>query len=67
MKKVVIFNKKKNFWSDGPDLDLLNTQIQEIENDGWELLSVTANTHLFGGISSFTIVIESPRNSTNNN
>jgi hypothetical protein len=60
MKKVVIFNKKKSFWSDGPDLELLNIQIQEMESDGWELVLVTANTHLFGGISSFTLVIESP-------
>jgi hypothetical protein len=61
MKKVVIFNKKKSFWSDGPDLDLLNAQIQEMEIDGWELASVTANTNLMGGISSFTILIESPK------
>ncbi len=60
MKKVVIFNKKKSFWSDSPDLELLNIQIQEMESDGWELVSVTANTHLFGSISSFTLVIESP-------
>jgi hypothetical protein len=61
MKKVVIFNKKKSFWSDGPDLDLLNAQIQEMESDGWELVSVAANTNLMGGISSFTILIESPK------
>ncbi|WP_293751606.1 hypothetical protein [uncultured Paraglaciecola sp.] len=60
MKKVVVFDQKKSFWSDGPDLDLLNSQIQEMESDGWKLLSVTANTHLLGGIASFTLLIESP-------
>jgi hypothetical protein len=32
-----------------------------MEIDGWELTSVTANTNLMGGISSFTILIESPK------
>lgn len=58
MRKVVIFAKKKSFWSVVPDLDLLNIQIQEMENDGWELVSATANTGLFGAIYSFTLVIE---------
>jgi hypothetical protein len=58
MRKVVIFAKKKSSWSVVPDLDLLNIQIQEMENDGWELVSATANTGLFGAIYSFTLVIE---------
>lgn len=58
MRKVVIFAKKKSFWSVVPDLDLLNIQIQEMENDGWELVSASANTGLFGAIYSFTLVIE---------
>ncbi len=58
MRKVVIFSKTNGFWSDGPDLDLLNAQIQEMESDGWELVSATANTGLFGAIHSFTLVIE---------
>ena len=42
------------------DIILLNTQIQEIENDGWKIISVTANTALLGKMMSFTILIESP-------
>lgn len=42
------------------DIILLNTQIQEIENDGWKIILVTANTALIGKIMSFTILIESP-------
>jgi hypothetical protein len=63
-KKIVVFNQKKSFWSDAPDLDLLNSQVQEMESDGWELLSVTANTHLLGGIVSFTLLIDLLENST---
>ena len=44
MKKVVIFSKKKNFWSVQPDVDLLNQQIQDAEKDGWNVVAVTANT-----------------------
>ncbi|ASP49751.1 hypothetical protein [Cognaticolwellia beringensis] len=59
MRKVVNFSKKKNFWSGEPDLDLLNTQIREIENDGWHVVSVAANSHFIIGITSYTILIES--------
>lgn len=58
MKKVVIFSKKKNFWSVQPDVDLLNQQIQDAEKDGWNVVSVTANTSFLGAIASFTILIE---------
>jgi len=61
MKKVVIFSKTKGFWGGEPDIDLLNKQIEEAENEGWSVISVTANTSLFGGISSYTILIESSK------
>ncbi|MBA6265593.1 hypothetical protein [Colwellia sp. Bg11-12] len=59
MRKVVIFNKTKKWWHETPDLDLLNSQIAEIESDNWKVISVAANTNLFGIIASFTILIES--------
>ena len=59
MRKVVIFNKKKSYWSDGPDLELLNKQIQEMEGDGWSLCSIETNINLFGMITSYTLLIES--------
>ena len=65
MRKVVIFNKKKSYWSDGLDLELLNKQIEEMEGDGWSLCSLETNTGLFGAIISFTLLIES--NQTNEN
>lgn len=58
MRKVVIFEKSKKWWHESPDLDLLNEQIANIEKDGWVIVSVSANTNLFGTISSYTILIE---------
>ena len=62
MRKVVIFKRTKKWWHDSPDVDLLNAQIEEIESDGWKVISVTSNANLFGVITSFTILIESGRN-----
>ncbi|PHI38918.1 hypothetical protein CBQ28_02640 [Pseudoalteromonas sp. GCY] len=59
MRRVVIFNKKKHFFSPGPDVELLNQEIEQIEQDGWKVLSVTANCDFLGNIGSFTILIES--------
>lgn len=59
MRKVVIFNKTKKWWHETPDVDLLNVKLSEIENDNWNIISVTANTNLFGIVCSFTILIES--------
>ncbi len=60
MRKVVIFDKKTHWLLGAVDIELLNTQIQEIESDGWKIISVTANTAFLGAIMSFTILIESP-------
>ena len=62
MRKVVIFKRAKKWWHDSPDVDLLNVQIEEIERDGWNVISVTSNANLFGVITSFTILIESASN-----
>ena len=45
MRKVVIFNKTKKWWHETPDVDLLNVKLSEIENDNWNIISVTANTN----------------------
>ncbi|WP_394203934.1 hypothetical protein [Shewanella waksmanii] len=59
MRKVVVFDKVKHGLFGEVDLDLLNMQITEMEKEGWALVSVTANTHFFGGITSFTLLVES--------
>ncbi|MDP4487633.1 MULTISPECIES: hypothetical protein [Pseudoalteromonas] len=59
MRRVVIFNKKKHFFWPRPDVNSLNQEIEQIEQDGWKVLSVTANCDFLGYISSFTILIES--------
>jgi hypothetical protein len=58
MRKVVHFDKPDSAWVWKPDLNLLNAQIESIENDGWRVLSVTANTNLLGMVMSYTILIE---------
>ena len=62
MRKVVIFKRAKKWWHESPDVDLLNVQIEEIEREGWNVISVTSNANLFGVITSFTILIESASN-----
>ena len=62
MRKVVIFKRAKKWWHESPDVDLLNVQREEIERDGWNVISVTSNANLFGVITSFTILIESASN-----
>ncbi|WP_462151070.1 hypothetical protein [Pseudoalteromonas xiamenensis] len=59
MRRVVIFSNKKSILSTEPDIERLNKQIEDIEKDGWTVLSVSANTDFLGGISSYTILIES--------
>ena len=59
MRKIVVFNKATHWLFGSVDLALLNAQITEIENDGWQVISVSANTHFFGGIVSYTLLIES--------
>ena len=59
MRKVVIFSKKKNYWATEPDVELLNQQIAQAEQEGWQLVSVSANTGIFGAIQSYTLLIES--------
>ncbi|MBW8182500.1 hypothetical protein [Shewanella nanhaiensis] len=58
MRKVVIFNKRTNRFFGEVDLTLLNAQIEEMEGEGHEIISVSANTDLFGNLVSFTLLIE---------
>ena len=59
MRKIVVFNKVKHWLFGGVDLDLLNTQITEMEKDGWSLVSISTNTNLFGWVTSFNLLVES--------
>ena len=54
-----MFNKVKHWLFGGVDLDLLNTQITEMEKDGWSLVSISTNTNLFGWVTSFNLLVES--------
>lgn len=59
MRKVVMFSKTKKWWHESPDLALLNTQISEMEKEGWTIVSISANTNFLGFVASYTILIES--------
>jgi len=58
MRKIVTVSKKKHWFASEPDLELLNQQIEEMEKDGWKVLSVATNCHFLGGISSYSLLIE---------
>ncbi len=58
MRKVVNVSKKKHWYSAEPDLELLNQQIEEIEKDGWNVISIVTNCNLFGAISSYSLLLE---------
>lgn len=58
MRRVVEFSKRK-FWGFGSvDLEVLNAQIDEINKDGWELISISPNTSISGFVISYTLLIE---------
>ncbi|MEN3158609.1 hypothetical protein ABC502_09525 [Alkalimonas sp. NCh-2] len=58
MRRVVEFKQRKLCgWGD-VDLDALNAQIQQISEEGWEVLSVTPNTWITGFVVSYTLLIE---------
>ncbi|GLP98034.1 hypothetical protein [Paraferrimonas sedimenticola] len=58
MRRVVRFNKTK-FLFGSIDLELLNKQIEEMESEGWRVLTVTPCCHFFGWVKGYTLLIES--------
>ncbi len=59
MKKVILFSNTKKWWHECPDIDLMNTKISEMENEGWDVISISANTNFLGFVTSYTILLES--------
>ncbi len=58
MRKIVNVSKKKHGFSAEPDLELLNQQIEEIEKEGWKVISIATNCNLLGAISSYSLLLE---------
>ncbi len=58
MRKVIILNETKRWWHEGPTEELLNNRLVELQKENWRIISVQANTNLFGMIASFTILVE---------
>ena len=58
MRKVIEFNKRKFLGFGSVDLDALNSQLDDISKEGWELISINSNTWLNGFVVSYTLLIE---------
>ncbi|KGK01645.1 hypothetical protein [Thalassotalea sp. ND16A] len=57
MQRIIEF-KKKTFWSSQIDINALNNKIAALNKDGWFVKSIIPNLSLFGGIYSYTVLIE---------
>ncbi|TPH12884.1 hypothetical protein [Litorilituus lipolyticus] len=57
MQRVLEF-KKQSFWSNQIDMKALNEQIASLNQEGWSVKALTANTSFFGRINSYTILLE---------
>ena len=57
MQKIIEF-KKRNFWSSQVDINQLNDKIYQLNQDGWRVLTVTANNSYFSGVFSYTLLLE---------
>ena len=57
MQKIVEF-KKKTFWASRLDMNALNEKISSLNKDGWVVKSVVPNSALFGGVISYTLLLE---------
>jgi hypothetical protein len=64
VKKVITFNEKKLFFQPGPDIDLLNKRIQDLEELGWNVKSVSPVAGFLGGVMHYELFIESGKNHT---
>ncbi len=58
MRRVVEFKKRKHWGFGDVDLDALNSQIDEISKEGWEVVSIIPNTWINGFVVSYTLLIE---------
>jgi len=57
MQKVLEF-KKRNFWSNKVDLDLLNEKITTLNSQGWIVESLCSNTTILGFVISYTLLMK---------
>lgn len=57
MQKIIEF-QKKTFWTSRIDMNALNEQISSLNKEGWVIKSVVPNSALFGGVTSYTLLLE---------
>ncbi|MBD3586716.1 hypothetical protein HHX48_13290 [Salinimonas sp. HHU 13199] len=57
MQRVFQF-KARGFWSSEVDINKLNDKITRFNNSGWQVVSMTTNTTLFGAVVSYSLLLE---------
>lgn len=57
MQRIMEYGKR-SFWTSRLDTVRLNEKIQELEKDGWKVVSVCPNANFFGIVASYTLLIE---------
>ncbi len=57
MQKVVEF-KEVSFWTSQPNIRSLNQKIEELNRDGFNVVSVIPNTGFSGRVTSYTLFVE---------
>lgn len=56
MQKVIEFRKAR--FLGGVDIVALNDRIQELNQDGWKVINVSASTGLYGQVYAYILLIE---------
>ncbi len=57
MQKVIEFGRRK-FWSSSIDVEKLNETLAQCNAEGWQVNKLSPNTSAFGGLCSYTILLE---------
>jgi len=57
MQKIIVF-KKHDFWTNQPNIDVLNEKIANLNSGGWKVVSIATNSNFLGIINSYSILIE---------
>jgi hypothetical protein len=60
MQQRIVEFRKKNFWTSQIDTGAMNQQLAELNQQGWQARSVTANRSFAGVTLSYTVLLERP-------
>jgi len=57
LQRIIEF-KKKTFWASSLDINALNDQVSSLNKDGWIVKEIISNTYFFGGVYSYTLLLD---------